>query len=66
MLAKVLEDVVVKTPIINIDIDSDNVMAVKYGIRGVPMCVLINDDGTEVRRKAGVMTEEEFKQFVGE
>jgi thiol-disulfide isomerase/thioredoxin len=66
MLAKVLEDVKVNTPIVEIDIDDNNVMAVKYGVRGVPTCILVDDEDVEVRRRAGVMTEEEFKQFIGE
>ena len=66
MLAKMLEDVKVETPIVEIDIDNNNEMAVKHGVRSVPMCILIDDSGNEVSRKAGVMTESEFKTLVGQ
>ena len=51
-------------PVENIDIDKDRELAIKYGIRSVPTCVLVNEDGSEVRRKGGVMMIDEFEKFL--
>ena len=53
-----------EVPVENVDIDQDNATAIKYGIRGVPTCVLVDDTGVEVRRKSGVMMIDEFEKFV--
>lgn len=50
--------------ITEIDVVENSETAVKYGIRGVPTLVLVNDDGSEVRRKSGMMSEKDFKAFV--
>lgn len=63
-LSNAIIGAVIKYDLIEVDIDKDNVMATKYGIRGIPMCILVDDDGKEVRRKAGVMTKEQFELFV--
>ena len=46
-----------------IDIDENADEAKKYGIRGVPTMVLL-EDGVEVRRQAGVMTADKVGEFV--
>ena len=51
-------------PVENIDIDKDSESAMTYGIRGVPTCILIDEHGTEVRRKSGMMMIDEFEKFV--
>lgn len=51
-------------PIETVDIDQNSDMAVKYAIRGVPTIVVVDDDGKEVRRKSGVMTETELIYFL--
>ena len=51
-------------PVENIDIDKDRDLAVKYMVRGVPTCVVVDDNGAELRRKAGVMMIDEFEKFV--
>lgn len=53
-------DVVVE----NVDIDEAQDMAIKYGVRGVPTCILLNDAGEEVSRKVGTMMIDEFEKFV--
>lgn len=63
-LSKVIKDAVIKAELVEVDIDKDNVMAAKYGVRGVPLCVVVDDEGKELRRKVGVMTKEQFEQFV--
>ena len=48
----------------NIDIDEQNDLAREYNIRSVPVCVLVDDNGTELRRKAGVMMIDQFEEFL--
>ena len=66
MLTRVIEDAKVKAEIIPVDIDADNIQAQKYGIRGVPMLVIVDSAGNEIKRKSGMMTEAQLKQFLGE
>lgn len=54
------------TVIEEVDIDAQQDLAVEYGIRGVPTCVLLDDNGAEIRRKTGVMMIDEFVEFIGE
>lgn len=64
MLSRVLEDMQLSVEVEPIDIDANKELAVQYGIRGVPTCILLNDDGAELRRHSGVMTEQQFNKFV--
>lgn len=48
----------------SIDIDAQREVAIKFGIRGVPTCVIVDDAGGEIRRKVGMMTEKEYVNFV--
>lgn len=47
-----------------VDIDEKQELAVKYGIRGVPTCVLLDDNDIEVRRVSGMMMIDEFEKFI--
>jgi len=64
MLSRVLEDMQLNVEVEPIDIDANKELAIQYGIRGVPTCILLNDDGAELRRQSGVMTEQQFNKFV--
>ncbi len=46
-----------------IDIDENIEEAKKYGIRGVPTLVLLND-GVEVGRKSGVLMANKIEEFI--
>jgi thioredoxin 1 len=50
-------------PIEEIDVDVNTDLAKKFSIRGVPTMILVNEDA-EVKRKVGVMTASELKQFL--
>lgn len=65
-LSRVLEKVQVNTPIEEVNIDDNVEVASKYGIRGVPTCVLVDDTGKEVGRRVGMMNEQQFRDFIGE
>lgn len=64
MLSKVMEGEDFGMPVEEIDIDENNEMAIKYGIRGVPTMVVVEDDGTEVKRRAGMMMLNEIKDWL--
>lgn len=51
-------------PIEDIDIDANNDMAKKYNIRSVPVLVLVDENGNELRRKSGAMMIDGFEQFL--
>ena len=53
-------------PIEEVDIDSNMDLAIEYGVRGVPVMVLLDDAGKEIRRQAGVMTEDKLLEFLGD
>lgn len=50
-------------PVEEIDIDANNDIAKKYGIRGVPTLVMVDDEGTEVKRHVGMATENKIINF---
>ena len=63
MLSKTLEGYD-EVEIQEIDIDADQEVAIRYGIRGVPTLVLLDDNGAELRRKSGMMMMNDFEKFV--
>ena len=64
MLSRVMEDVTLPYPIEEINIDNDQDQAVKYGIRGVPTLVLVDDENNEVRRVSGMLMESQLTKFL--
>ena len=66
MLTRIMEDASeqITTTVENIDIDKDMDTAIKYGVRGVPTMVLVDDDGNELARKVGMMQEQELITFL--
>ena len=46
-----------------IDIDSNQDLSMKYGIRSVPCLVLIDENGTELNRMVGVQPDETILNF---
>jgi len=49
--------------LVSIDIEEDSETAVKYGIRGVPTLILLDDD-KEVKRKTGVLMADQIQEFI--
>jgi len=66
MLTRIMEDAAdqITIPVDNIDIDKDMDTAIKYGVRGVPTMVLVDENGTEIGRKVGMMNEQELITFL--
>lgn len=56
----------IKVPVESVDIDNNLMMSVDYQIRSVPTCVLVDDDGKEVKRQTGAMNEKQLLEFLGE
>jgi thioredoxin 1 len=48
----------------DVDIDNNLFMAQDFKIRGVPAMVIVDDAGKEIRRKVGMMTEEQLLEFL--
>lgn len=65
MLSKTFESIETKHEVVEIDIDENQDLAIKYGIRGVPTLVLV-DGETEVKRKSGMMMQKDLLEFLGE
>jgi thioredoxin 1 len=65
MLAKTLEDVTTETPIEVIDIDENSELAAKFGIRGVPTLVMLQDD-VETKRLVGIKPLKELEDWLND
>ena len=47
----------------NIDVDSNQDMSMKYGVRNVPSLVLVDENGTELNRMVGVQPDQAILNF---
>ena len=63
MLSKIMEGQDIGVQVEEIDIDENSELAAKYGIRGVPTLIVI-EDGVEINRKTGMMQLQQIKEFV--
>ena len=50
-------------PVEAVNIDENNAIAKQYGIRGVPTLVMVDDNGVEVKRQVGMVTEGTLLKF---
>jgi len=55
----------ISIPIEEIDIDQNMDAVKKYNIRGVPVLILAEDDGTEIDRMTGMADEKKLLEFIG-
>lgn len=51
-------------PIEEINIDQEIMTSVEYGIRSVPVMILLDDNGTELKRRVGTVNEEQLLDFL--
>lgn len=54
----------ISMPIEEVDIDANMEMAKKYSIRSVPVMIVVDEQGNELRRQVGVMTEQKLLDFL--
>jgi thioredoxin 1 len=66
MLSKIIEEAgdKITMPIEDIDIEQNMQLAQKYGIRGVPALVIVDEDGTEIKRQSGMLMEDKLLEFL--
>jgi len=48
----------------NVNIDENIFLAQEHKIRSVPTMIVVDSDGTEIRRKVGAMNEEQLIEFL--
>ena len=63
MLSKTLSTIESPLEIQEIDVDQNQELAQQFRIRGVPTLVIMDGD-TEVKRKSGAMSAQEYLQWV--
>jgi len=66
MLSKIIEGVgdKITMPIEDIDIEQNMELAQKYSIRGVPALVIVDENGTEIKRQSGMLMEDKLLEFL--
>tara|TARA_R100000908_G_C3707219_1_gene115273 strand:+ start:163 stop:426 length:264 start_codon:yes stop_codon:yes gene_type:complete len=52
-----------KIPLLEINVDTENDIAQKYGIRSIP-CFVVIEDENEIARKLGMQSLEQLKKLV--
>lgn len=55
----------ISIPIEEIDIDQNMDLAKQYNIRGVPVLILTDDNGSEMKRMVGMTDEKKLLEFIG-
>jgi thioredoxin-like negative regulator of GroEL len=63
MLSKALSSIESPVEIEEVDIEANPELTQQFKIRGVPTLVLVEDD-TELKRKVGAMSAEEFLNWI--
>ena len=65
-LSKIIEGArdKITMPIEDIDIEQNTELVQKYGIRGVPALVIVDDEGKEVKRQSGMVMEDKLLEFL--
>lgn len=64
-LSKLMQEVTIPYEVKEVDIDADPSTAIKFGVRGVPTLLLVEDDGeTVVKRANGALTKAKLEEFL--
>ena len=63
MLSPVLEKVSDEINVVKVNVDSNGDLAREYGVMSIP-CVILFEDGKEVKRNIGFMPEAKLRDFI--
>ena len=63
MLGPVLEKVSDEIKVVKVNVDENQELARKYGVMSIP-CVILFDDGKEVKRNVGFVPEGKLREFI--
>jgi thioredoxin 1 len=63
-LTAIMEGVDLPIEVQEVNIDEDRETTMKYNVRGVPTCIIVEDNGDVVASKTGAMTKAQLEVFV--
>ena len=63
MLGPVLEKVSDEIKVLKVNVDENGDLARKYGVMSIP-CVILFDNGKEIKRNVGFMPEGKLREFI--
>ena len=62
-LGPIMESVSGQVNYQKIDVDNNQELSMKYGIRNIPTLVLVDESGTELNRSTGVLQKQQIIDF---
>ena len=68
MLGPILEEVAEENnnvQIVSIDVDNEGDLASEYNVSSIP-CLVLFENGKEVKRNVGLVSKDELLEFIGE
>lgn len=65
MLSNVIDGVETDVPIQEIDIDTNQDLAIQYGVRGVPTLIML-EGNTEIKRVSGMMMTKDLETWLND
>jgi len=63
MLGPIMESVSDQVNYQKIDVDNNQNLSIKYGVRNIPTLVLVDSSGNELNRSTGVMQKQQIIDF---
>lgn len=63
MLGPIMESVSDQVNYQKIDVDNNQELSIKYGVRNIPTLVLVDGDGNELNRSTGVIQKQQIIDF---
>jgi thioredoxin 1 len=63
MLGPIMESVSDQVNYQKIDVDNNQELSIKYGVRNIPTLVLVDGDGVELNRSVGVLQKQQIIDF---
>ena len=63
MLGPVIESVSDEIKVLKVNVDKNNDLAREYGVMSIP-CIILFDQGREIKRKIGFIPEGKLREFI--